>query len=785
MPDLLQEVLAEFEQVTTFKPQPTPDYMSALVGLCGFLKDKPLRPKAERTRWLLAHINRKFRLNQAPVAAVYGAAARAGITFNYHEKEALQQAFDLSDMKAFAQLLKEKGVPTLFQKTLLQLFQPIDRDSTVRALASEVAEPSKLRRPKGERQIGRDILLATLSSFVFSLAKKEVLHSYFDKAYVPKQYKTSFWLQLREYRPELYNREFSLAVVRIDSVFCKGFNDYSSLQSAVMDIIRSSYWKLNNHGYLAIWINPVSNDDQSMTWPLVESVKLFAEKFVEVPLNQNYFGHRRVADETTSYIPGLNLDKAHFEVVNEGFTYRDCFVLCPSANSGFGSESLLLLFQKNQRDETPIPCPACRSHDVRGNSYSTLGVRSWECNNLLCPDRSKYNRGKRYSFKSLLMQEAIAHPEDEISADLVRAWSRDVQLGREPSEIVEMLIRFYSLHGDSLHFVGFGRNGSSRLFGRRIWWQTLEWSGKQGSEDTFFDSAWFHRYVVDQENAATFAQGIRLNRIGPFKLLHGDARAALSSIGDNYFDGAVTSPPYYNAREYAQWSNIYCYLYDMFGVIKECYRVLKPGALFLFNIFDNFDNERSIAFSAMGNKKLVLSSMLSDLFRRAGFRLCGCVVWDKGEIEGKRAFNGGNHSPYYQSPLNCWEHILVFGKLEHGAKINNNLSRLPSILRAQPVVKIVRGENLHGHTAPFPLEVPALLAKLARPGSVVLDPFGGSGTTGRALCDKGMEVVCIERDPDYCILAERMFRKFSATGTQMDLLSRYDGGLYLEPGSIR
>lgn len=778
MADSLQEVLAEFEQVTTFKPLPTPEYMSALTDLCEFLKDKPLRSKKDRSRRLLAHINRKFRLNQAPVAAVYEKAAKAGLTFNYHEKMAIQQAFDLSDCTAFAQILKDKRVSPVIAKTLLVLFQPISRDATIRAFASEVAEPSKLRREKGNRQIDRGILLATLSSFVFSLAEEEVLHSYFDETYSPEQYEASFWLHLRQTRSDLYNRACSLEVVRITSTFSKCFSDYASLQSTLMEIIRRSYSKLNNHGYLAIWIDQLSINSQTVTWQLVESIKLFAEKFIEVPLNKKYFAQRRVLDETSSYVPGLNLDKAKFNLANEGFTYRDSFVLCPSADSAFGSESLLVLFQKNQRDETPIPCPTCRSHDVQGNSYSTLGVRSWECKNPLCPDRSKYNRGKRYSFKSLQMQEAIAHPENAIPTDLVKRWSRDVQIGRTPSEVIEMLIRFYSLHGDSLHFAGFGKNESSDLFGRRVQWHNIEFSGQQGPGGSFFDSAWFHRYVVDHETPAQFSPGTCSARIGPFRLVHGDAQTALCSFKDNYFDGAVTSPPYYNAREYAQWPNIYCYLYDMFGIIKECYRVLKPGSFFLFNIFDTFDNERSIVFSQMGHKKLVLSSMLADLFRRAGFRLCGNVVWDKGEIEGKRAFNGGNHSPYYQSPFNCWEHILVFGKLEDGADAKEKtLSRLPSILRAQPVVKMIRGENLYGHTAPFPLEVPALLARLTSPGAILLDPFGGSGTTGRALCDKGMNVVCIERDQDYCGLTQRMFRKSSITGTQLNLLPYYDGAL--------
>ena len=782
--NLLRQALLEFEQITTFKPHPTPEYMSALVDLCNFLQDKPLRPKRQRRRRLLAHINRKFRLNQPRLAAIYAASAKRGVTFNYHEKEAIQQALDLSDRSAFLQVLANKGSTSLLTRALTPLFRPLDHEATIAAFQREVAQPSHLRRKRGHRQIDREILLATLSSFLFSHAEAEVLHSYFDHDYDPQRYQKSFWLQLRTNQPELYNRDRTLEVVHIHPNFSRRFADYPALQSALMDLVSRSYSCLSNHGYLAVWIDPIRVNGQAVTWDLVESLKLFAEKFLQVPLTTGYFAHPRISTETASYIPTLDPAKAQFHLAAEGFDYRDCFVLSPSHGSPFGAASLLLLFQKNQRDETPIPCPACRTHDVQGNSYPALGVRSWECRNLLCPDRSKYNRGKRYSFKSLLMQEAIARPENTVPHDLVKAWSRDVQYARKPDEVLEMLVRFYSLSGDSIRLLGFPPREGSLLYGRKACWGDIPCSGRTNRWDSFSTSPWFRRYVLDHQDTIPFNPGIGSVELGPFKLVHGDARTALASFPDSYFDGAVTSPPYYNAREYAQWPNIYCYLYDMFGVIKECHRVLKPGAFFLFNIFDNFDNEKSIVFSAMGNRKLVLSSMLSDLFQRTGFRLCGSVVWDKGEIEGKRAYNGGNLSPYYQSPFNCWEHILVLAKVDENERgYEKTLSRLPTILRAQPVVKMVRGENLHGHTAPFPPEVPALLSRLTAPGSILLDPFGGSATTARGLCDKEMHVVCIERDQDYCALAERMFREFRSQGEQLDLLSFYGEGLNLEVDS--
>jgi DNA modification methylase len=71
-------------------------------------------------------------------------------------------------------------------------------------------------------------------------------------------------------------------------------------------------------------------------------------------------------------------------------------------------------------------------------------------------------------------------------------------------------------------------------------------------------------------------------------------------------------------------------------------------------------------------------------------------------------------------------------------------------------MKMVRGENTYGHTAPYPEEIPALLARFIPQGGRVVDPFGGSGTTARALCPHGIHVVCVERDPGYCDLAVAM-----------------------------
>ena len=44
------------------------------------------------------------------------------------------------------------------------------------------------------------------------------------------------------------------------------------------------------------------------------------------------------------------------------------------------------------------------------------------------------------------------------------------------------------------------------------------------------------------------------------KLFLGDSYDVLKDIKSESIDGAVTSPPYYNAKEYSQWENIFTYL---------------------------------------------------------------------------------------------------------------------------------------------------------------------------------------------------------------------------------
>ena len=48
-----------------------------------------------------------------------------------------------------------------------------------------------------------------------------------------------------------------------------------------------------------------------------------------------------------------------------------------------------------------------------------------------------------------------------------------------------------------------------------------------------------------------------------------------------------------------------------------------------------------------------------------------------------------------------------------------------------------------------------LVRLVTRPGDVVLDPFGGSGTTGVAALAEGRRVILVEREPRFAEIARQ------------------------------
>jgi len=67
------------------------------------------------------------------------------------------------------------------------------------------------------------------------------------------------------------------------------------------------------------------------------------------------------------------------------------------------------------------------------------------------------------------------------------------------------------------------------------------------------------------------------------KLIWGDCHQIFKRMKSESVHIMVTSPPYYNAREYSIWNNLDDYQQDMKEIITEAYRVLDNHRVFVFN----------------------------------------------------------------------------------------------------------------------------------------------------------------------------------------------------------
>lgn len=665
-------------------------------------------------------VNNKLDLNASAYQEVLDYAFKIHVKFNYKHKLIIRELLDSGNNDAFVAFLNENNIE---DDSFINHFNPIDEDSTIKELNNLIQTDQKYK----------DVIASVFSRYCFNLFDWNISRECFSGEMVNED----FYEFIGTKYPDMCVRNHALAFVDASSSMLE--EDYYRGCNNLLITIKDIYNNLNNHCDMVVYL-PSMKDDNGKQWRLYSDIILFAEKHVKEKIDRVYFRWKKIGDITKNYIDAIVPYNAEFDVAFQGFVFKDCFVI------GEDKEySLLLVFEKNKRDERIVNCPACYSKDVQGNSYPILNVRSWECENPLCPDRSKYNRGKRYAFMSLYRQKQLQDEDNNIPEQSIAKWHLDCINPCSYSEIFEMAIQHYSCVGDEVDVYSFETKRSKsilNLLNRKINYHEIK-DSKTDTRKKFMESSYFYRYIQDDNREIG---NFDKCKIGNARIYFGDSYDVLRTIQDSSIDGAVTSPPYYNAKTYSQWGNIYCYLYDMYNISKETFRVMKEGAVYLFNIFDYFDNENNIVLSAMGDKRMILGAYMIDIFQRIGFSIVGNIIWNKGEIQGNRNFNQGNLTPYYQAPLNCWEHVLILSKGEPDKKYSELVSQIKDI---RPVVKMIKGKNVLGHDAPYPNDIPEIIVKHMKNGDTVLDPFLGSGTTSIVANRYGVNSVGIEKNENY------------------------------------
>ena len=643
-----------------------------------------------------------------------GQLAKKKIILNYNQKKILANNLNNREKNIFKNINLHKEI---IEIPTIKIFSNKEIQSS---LKSYLKNPFNKRTKKIDKKLKNTTILAIFSSFIYKSVPKKISDEYF---------RTQNKIKIN--KPEL---------TIID------LKDENKPLEKIKKISNNLYERLSNYSTLAIILPLKSRDVYDKAWDVSLDTVLFLEKFKKINFNNSFYKKDIIYKNTKKVINDNNLNIEKFKNFHFGYTYNDTFV-CTSKNENH----LIIVFKLNKFSDDKLPCPSCLSDQVEHNSYSSLGIKSLECSNLLCPERSLSNRGKRFSYISDFRQNSI-NKDNKITKELIQKWSRDVVDDVDFNQIFHMLINFHSTKDSKIFYIG--ERNIDKIKNRLIKKQKLSSYKNVKYQDISKD--YFERYLYPVSKV--IKKNYKKKTVDNHDFYLGDSCNVLLSFKDKSIDGAITSPPYYNAKQYSQWDNIYTYLYDMKKIINETYRVLKDDSLFLFNIFDYFDNENDIVLSDMGKKRIPLSSLLNSVFKYAGFKFLGNIVWDKGHIEGKRGFNSGNNSPFYQKPFNCWEHIMIYGKNINKKKNYN----FPFIFKQTAVHKMIKKKNIIGHTAPYPIELSNLLAKNLDKGNVILDPFGGVFTTAISAKKNNLKSISIEKDKHFFKIGiERFINEFT------------------------
>lgn len=303
------------------------------------------------------------------------------------------------------------------------------------------------------------------------------------------------------------------------------------------------------------------------------------------------------------------------------------------------------------------------------------------------------------------------------------------------------------------------------------------------------------------------------------RLILGDSERILKSFPDNSLHLAITSPPYFNAREYSQWATLQAYLDDMKKIFEEVFRVLDNHRVFVLNVGDV---NCLLGKQPWTKRRVPLGALFTIMCQEIGFEYVDNYIWNKGEPQSFRHMNGGKNYPFYHYPVNCYEHILIFHKHvkdltrlpcpECGTPLaqNNSQSEIgvqswecnneeclhrsegnrgkrysarsimmdlgqsqeneigkdflkkwrKDIVEFPPVIKMYNGENRLGHSAPFPEDIPEMAIKLyTYKGDTVLDPFAGSFTTSLVAMKLGRNSVGIDVKKEFVNLGVKRLKE--------------------------
>lgn len=254
------------------------------------------------------------------------------------------------------------------------------------------------------------------------------------------------------------------------------------------------------------------------------------------------------------------------------------------------------------------------------------------------------------------------------------------------------------------------------------------------------------------------------------KLVVQNCLTTLQALDDESVDLVVTSPPYDGQPKYGNGERYERGWYEGFflQVTKEIHRVLKPHGSFVLN----YRSKRH------GDERGTLQYELVFWLRDQGFLFCEDFIWGKPSPPPGRfnrflkdaveyCFQFAKSPQWQFFPEQCLTPARWDAKdRERRKKLAHNYVRVnepsgqgrkrvqagPDFVRPSTLLSLEPefNPNPMNHPARFPITIPSFFIRLlTAPGQFVVDPFGGTGTTGVAAEQLGRRWLVSELDAKY------------------------------------
>lgn len=315
----------------------------------------------------------------------------------------------------------------------------------------------------------------------------------------------------------------------------------------------------------------------------------------------------------------------------------------------------------------------------------------------------------------------------------------------------------------------------------------------------------------------------------PHQILIGDCIESMRSLPDKSVQCCVTSPPYYGLRDYGVGGQIGLeetpaeFISKLIAVFAEVRRVLRDDGTAWVNMGDSYSRDKQL---------MMMPARLAIAMQDDGWYLRQDIIWNKQNpmpesvrdrctksheyiflLSKKRNYYFDQQAitePLTQSSVDRlaqagWEEqqgsdrvpgktngaMKAVGGLrskrnsfsretkatagEHGQSAQHRPGRddidydQSRNKRSVWTVATARFKGAHFATFPPDLIRPCILAGSPR-GGVILDPFGGAGTTGMVAMQEGRRSLLCELNPDYAAMARaRLDQAWIDGAAQLDI----------------